>query len=219
MATKMCQMLQPGNIIEGIVFGQPDSSPVLLVPSLLKELVLNGLLSHSEVDSIVKFLNRMSLPEASAVADFVSGLKKAKPRNLLTLCDLNQNIIPSFDIPMCVMQGLDNALAELVQIVLQEELLLKAADGARQYEAGLKINYFRALQKWVRLCEDKKLDSCSNGIEENEAEDVHQVTSKFLRSSRFCISYNTVHIVVEIAVPAKPSMLSQLLKSGNATQG
>jgi hypothetical protein len=176
VATKLLELLQPGNLVEGMVFDQPDSSTLLLlIPSLLKELVLNGLLSHSEVDSIAKMLNLLSLPEATAAADLVTRLKKEKPKNLLTLCDLNQNIISSLDIPMCILQGLDDTLGELVQNVLQEELLAKAAERARQYEAGLKSNYFRALQNWVRLSEDKKVDSHSAGIEGNEAEDV-QVT-------------------------------------------
>jgi hypothetical protein len=181
VATKFHQLLQPGNIVEGIVFSPPDSSLlILIIPSLLKELVLDGLLSHSEVDSIAKMLNLLRLPEATAAADFVTRLKKEKPKNLLTLCDLNQNIISSIDIPLHILQGLDDTLGELVENVLQEELLAKAAERARQYEAGLKINYVRSLQNWVRLSEDKKLDSSSTGIEENEAEDV-QVKGIFLR--------------------------------------
>jgi hypothetical protein len=172
VATKMHKLLQPGIIVEGIVVRHPDSSLLLLIPSLLKELVLSGLLSHSDLGSIEKMF---SFPEARAATDIVRSLKKEKPKNLLTLCDVNQNIISSFDIPMSVLQGLDNTLAEIVQNVLQEELLAKAAEEVRQYEAGLKLTYFRTLQNWVRSCEDKILVSFSPEIEEKKAENF-QVT-------------------------------------------
>lgn len=144
--------------MEGVVFDQPDDTFLLFVPSLLKELVLSGLISHSEIDVIAKMLNDMSLPEANEAADFVTRLKDEKPKTLLTLCDLNQNIIPSLEIPMLVLQGLDSTLAELVENVMQEELMARAAEVERQFEGGLKLNFFKTLQNWVHCDEDRKLD-------------------------------------------------------------
>lgn len=178
MITKFQELLQPGNIVEGIVLSHPDSTLFLVIPSLLKELYLSGLLSQSNVDSIAKMLSL--LPEARAATDIVKGLKKEKPTNLLTLCDVNQNIITSFEIPMCILQGLDNTLIELVQDVLQEELLEKTEEKVKQFEAGLKLDYFSSLQNWVISCEDKKVVLCAAEVAEKEAENV-QVTGNILK--------------------------------------
>lgn len=155
--------------MEGVVFGQPDDTFLLFLPSLLKELVLSGPIPHSEIDAIAKIFNDMSSPEANEAADFVARLKDEKPKTLLTLCDLNQNIISSLEIPMLILQGLDSTLAELVENVMQEELMARAAEVERQFEGGLKLNFFKTLQNWVHCDEDRKLDSRPAQIEGSKA--------------------------------------------------